>query len=54
MDTAFGGDSFVIIDPASLGLSLNLDETQDLSELGVKITNAANAQLKFIYPSRPE
>lgn len=54
VDTAFGGDSFVIIDPASLGLSLNLDEAQALSELGVKITNAANAQLRFIHPSRPE
>ncbi len=53
-DNAFGGDSFVIIDPASLGLSLNLDVAQALSELGVKITNAANAQLRFIHPSRPE
>ena len=54
VDTAFGGDSFVIVNPASLGLSLEIDQAQALSELGVKITNAANDQLVFTHPTQPE
>ena len=42
VDTAFGGDSFVIIDPTTLGLHLDVDEAENLAELGVRITNAAN------------
>lgn len=54
VDTAFGGDSFVVIDPTSLGLHLNVDEAKNLAELGVRITNAANEQLKFHHPLQPE
>ncbi len=54
VDTAFGRDSFVIVNPASLGLSLETNEAQALSELGVKITNAANDQLVFTHPTQPE
>ena len=50
VDTAFGGDSFVVVDQTSLGLSLKSDEAQNLAELGVKITNAANEQLSFVHP----
>ena len=53
VDTAFGGDSFVVVDPYALGLSLNIDEAKDLAEIGVKITNAANSQLKFQHPEQP-
>ena len=54
VDTAFGGDSFVVVDPTSLGLHLNVDEAKNLAELGVRITNAANEQLTFHHPLQPE
>ncbi|MDG1378318.1 MAG: proline racemase family protein [Yoonia sp.] len=54
VDTAFGGDSFVIIDPASLGLDLHVSEAQSLAELGVELTNAANEQLVFSHPLQPD
>lgn len=54
VDTAFGGDSFVVVDPASLGVTLEADQAQTLAKLGVKITNAANEQLAFNHPTQPE
>ena len=35
VDTAFGGDSFVIVDAAGLGFSIAPDEARDLARLGV-------------------
>lgn len=54
VDTAYGGDSFVVVDPKAIGLDLNLDEARDIAELGVRITNAANAQISFFHPERPD
>lgn len=54
VDTAYGGDSFVVVDAAELGFSLEEHEARDLAELGVRITNAANEQLKFHHPDNPE
>ena len=54
VDTAFGGDSFVVVDPKSLDARLEPDEAQSLAQLGVKITNAANEQLVFDHPTQPE
>lgn len=54
VDTAFGGDSFVVVDPDALGLSLEVDEAQSLAQLGVSITNAANEQLTFTHPTQPD
>jgi trans-L-3-hydroxyproline dehydratase len=54
VDTAFGGDSFVIVDPVALGLSLIPENARDLARLGVRITNAANAQLAFRHPTNPD
>ena len=54
VDTAFGGDSFVVVDAPALGLALDTDEARDLAVLGVQITNAANAQLGFHHPDRPD
>lgn len=31
VDTAYGGDSFVIVDAASLGLSLSPDQARDMA-----------------------
>lgn len=54
VDTAYGGDSFVIVDAAALGLSLTADEAHDIATLGVRITNAANEQLGFAHPENPD
>lgn len=54
VDTAYGGDSFVIVDAAALGFALKADEAGDIAKLGVKITNAANAALGFHHPENPD
>ncbi len=50
VDTAYGGDSFVLVDATVLGFSLTPHEARDLSLLGIKITAAANEQLGFNHP----
>ena len=54
VDTAFGGDSFVVVDATALGFELVASEAKALAELGVAITNAANAQLVFRHPTNPD
>lgn len=54
VDTAYGGDSFVIVDARALGLALVADEARDLAELGIRITDAANEQLGFAHPEQPD
>ena len=54
VDTAYGGDSFVIADARALGFSVTPDEARDLAETGIRITNAANAQLGFTHPANPD
>ena len=54
VDTAYGGDSFVVVDAPALELALERSEARDLAELGVRITNAANRQLAFFHPERPD
>ncbi len=49
-DTAYGGDSFVIVDAGRLGFQLRPDEARDLAEAGIRITRAANEQLGFTHP----
>ena len=50
VDTAYGGDSFVTVNAAQLGVQIVPDEARDLVELGRRITKAANEQLKFEHP----
>ncbi|AMR65108.1 trans-3-hydroxy-L-proline dehydratase [Aquipseudomonas alcaligenes] len=50
VDTAYGGDSFVIADARTLGFALTADEAADLVATGLKITRAANEQLGFVHP----
>jgi proline racemase len=50
VDTAYGGDSFVIVDAAALGFRIAPDEARDIAEAGVRIVAAANAQLGFVHP----
>ena len=54
VDTAYGGDSFVVVEAADLGFSIAEDEAKDIARLGVQITNAANEQLGFSHPENPE
>lgn len=54
VDTAYGGDSFVVVDADELGFRLKEHEARHLAELGVRITNAANQQLTFHHPDNPE
>ncbi|MFV2053327.1 trans-3-hydroxy-L-proline dehydratase [Aliiroseovarius sp. YM-037] len=54
VDTAYGGDSCVVVDAESLGFDLIAHEAGQLAELGVRITNAANRQLRFHHPENPE
>ena len=54
VDTAFGGDSFVIVDAAAMGFRLAADEAHDIARLGVRITDAANAAMAFHHPTLPD
>jgi proline racemase len=49
-DTAFGGDSFVIVDGRALGFAITPDEARDIAETGMRIAKAANDQLGFSHP----
>src|SRR5690606_11131186 len=50
VDTAYGGDRFVIVDAAQIGMKIVPDQARELAEIGVKITKAANEQLGFRHP----
>ena len=50
-DTAFGGDSFVIVDAKKLGFSIHPSEAAELARLGAKITDAATEQIGFRHPT---
>jgi proline racemase len=54
VDTAYGGDSFVIADAEVLGFAISPDEAMDLVRIGMKITKAANEQLGFFHPDNPD
>ncbi len=54
VDTAYGGDSFVIVDAAELGVEIAPQEARTLSVLGMKIVAAANEQLGFVHPENPD
>lgn len=54
VDTAYGGDSFAVVDAPELGFSLSPDEAKDLADLGVRISDAATEQLGFHHPTNPD
>mmetsp|Transcript_42866 Transcript_42866/g.73126 ORF Transcript_42866/g.73126 Transcript_42866/m.73126 type:complete len:241 (+) Transcript_42866:1-723(+) len=54
VDTAYGGDSFVVVDSEQLGLEIVPDQAKDLVEVGMKIARAANEQLTFVHPTNPD
>ena len=53
VDTAYGGDSFVVVKARDLGFDISEDEARDIAGLGVAITDAANEQLGFTHPENP-
>jgi proline racemase len=54
VDTAYGGDSFVLVDAKKLGFDITPDEAKDLARVGSKITAAANQQLGFTHPENKD
>lgn len=54
VDTAYGGDSFVITDADACGFTLDPSEARDLAEAGMKLTRAATEQLGFHHPTNPD
>ena len=52
VDTAYGGDSFVLVNAADLGFTLSPDEGRDIADAGAKLTAAANEQLGFSHPEQ--
>lgn len=54
VDTAYGGDTFAIVDAAALGFALTADEAADIVKTGIAITNAATEQLGFHHPENPD
>ncbi len=53
VDTAFGGDSFVMVSAQTLGFAITPDEARDIAGVGRRIVAAANAQLGFAHPTLP-
>ncbi len=51
VDTAFGGDSFVMVDAADLDVTIAPQHGRELALLGRTITRAANEQLRFAHPT---
>jgi trans-L-3-hydroxyproline dehydratase len=54
VDTAFGGDSFVLAEAKSFGFEMLPGEAREIAVMGRKIAAAANAQLGFSHPTLPD
>jgi proline racemase len=54
VDTAYGGDSFVMADAVDFGLAITPSDARQVAEMGRKLVKAANEQLPFHHPELPE
>lgn len=54
VDTAYGGDSFVVVQAEDLGLEITETNAKQIAQLGTRILEAANAQLGFTHPENPD
>jgi proline racemase len=54
VDTAYGGDSFALVDAAAAGFDLVPDEAVDLARVGMRIRAAASEQLGFSHPENQD
>ncbi|MFT4995059.1 MAG: proline racemase, partial [Paraglaciecola sp.] len=52
VDVAYGGDSFVVVDARQVGVELSAKNAREIAKMGTKITDAANASLKFFHPEK--
>ena len=52
VNTAFGGDSFVLVDASDCGLKIEPKSGHLIRDLGKKIIKAANEQLGFKHPTK--
>ena len=51
VDTAFGGDSFVMVDAADLDMDITPANGRQLATLGMQLIASANEQLTFSHPT---
>ena len=54
IDTAYGGDTFAMVEAEKLGFKLSADEAKDLADTGMRIRAAATEQLGFTHPENPD
>ncbi|HCL70012.1 MAG TPA: hypothetical protein DIC65_03115, partial [Actinobacteria bacterium] len=54
VDTAFGGDSFVIASAVDLDVDVRAEDARRLADVGRAICDAANAQWTFEHPTLPD
>ena len=54
VDTAFGGDSFVIVSADQLGVEIRPENARLIAQMGRAVCDAANAQWTFEHPTLPE
>jgi len=54
VDTAYGGDTFVIVDAGQAGFELRPEEARKICDVGMRVTAAANEQLGFRHPGNPD
>ena len=54
VDTAYGGDSFVVVDAAGAGLELAAGNARELAEAGMRIRKAASETIGFQHPENPD
>ena len=54
VDTAYGGDSFVVVQAADLGIEIAEQNAKQIAQMGTRILEAANAQLGFTHPENPD
>lgn len=54
VDTAYGGDSFVIVNARYLGFEIRPDEAREIAGIDVRITRVADEQIGIAHPENPD
>ncbi len=54
VDTAYGGDSFVMVDAADVGLEIAPERAGEIARLGIEIVRSANEQIGFSHPTNAD
>lgn len=53
VDVAYGGNLYAIVDTAQLGRRLELDDLEELTDLGLAIVRATREQVPLVHPWNP-